>query len=128
MLLVGAIAVVSAYPYPYPQAPGGALAIPRPGPDGSYAKDHYFQYTNVPAEKVFEWGYRRGNDPAHFREEYLSQKDHTFKAKVLKSNDRPTSKIVIGRFTVTSTSCNTSLDIAIFKINKSFSSVSFLGG
>ena len=33
--------------------------------------------------QVFEWGYRRGNDPAHFREEYLSQKDHTFKAKVI---------------------------------------------
>ena len=47
-----AVVAVSAYPYPYPQGPGGALAIPRPGPDGSYAKDHYFQYTNVPAEKV----------------------------------------------------------------------------
>ena len=79
--LICSLAAVSAFPYPYPM-PQGALAIPRPGPDGAYAKDHYFQYTNVPAEKVFEWGYRRGNDPAHFREEYLSQKDHTFKAKV----------------------------------------------
>ena len=26
--------------------------------------------------------YRRGNDPQHFREEYLSQKAHTFKAKL----------------------------------------------
>jgi len=51
------------------------------GPKG-YGKDQYFQYINVPAHKVFEWGYRRGIDPHHFREEYLSQKDHTFKAKV----------------------------------------------
>ena len=41
----------------------------------------YFS-TNVNAPKDFEWGYRRGNDPEHFREEYLSQKGHTFKAKV----------------------------------------------
>ena len=61
---------------------GGALPIPRPGADGSYGKGEYFQYINVPASKVFEWGYRRGNDPNHFREEYLSQKDHAFKAKV----------------------------------------------
>jgi hypothetical protein len=61
---------------------GGALPIPRPGADGSYGKGDYFQYINVPARKVFEWGYRRGNDPNHFREEYLSQKDHAFKAKV----------------------------------------------
>ena len=39
------------------------------------------QYTNVPAPHTFEWGYRRGN-PDHNREQYLSQKDHTFKAKV----------------------------------------------
>ena len=51
------------------------------GPKG-YGKDQYFQYINVPDHKVFEWGYRRGIDPHHFREEYLSQKDHTFKAKV----------------------------------------------
>lgn len=61
---------------------GGALPIPRPGADGSYGKGDYFQYINVPQRKVFEWGYRRGNDPNHFREEYLSQKDHAFKAKV----------------------------------------------
>ena len=58
-----------------------SLPIPRPGSDGSYAGDNYFQYINVPAHKTFEWGYRRGN-PHHNREEYLSQKDHTFKAKV----------------------------------------------
>ena len=42
----------------------------------------FFQYTNVAAPDVFEWGYRRGNDPQHFREEYLSQKAHNFKAKL----------------------------------------------
>ena len=61
--------------------PAGPLPIPRPGADGSYAGDNHFQYINVPAHKTFEWGYRRGN-PDHNREEYLSQKDHTFKAKV----------------------------------------------
>ena len=67
--------------FPYPDAPHGPLPIPRPGSDGSYGGDNYFQYINVPAHKTFEWGYRRGN-PDHNREEYLSQKDHTFKAKV----------------------------------------------
>ena len=70
---------------PYPDhglghEPHGKPHIPV-GPKG-YGKDQYFQYINVPAHKVFEWGYRRGIDPHHFREEYLSQKDHTFKAKV----------------------------------------------
>ena len=46
-----------------------------------YDKDHYFQYISVPKHKVYEWGYKLGNKH-HFREEYLSQKDHTFKAKV----------------------------------------------
>merc|ERR1719347_1126743 len=74
------------YPMPYPFAlpdgpPAGPLPIPRPGADGSYSGDNYFQYINVPAHKTFEWGYRRGN-PEHNREEYLSQKDHTFKAKL----------------------------------------------
>merc|ERR1719189_2471829 len=64
--------------YPRPQAPTGPLPIPR---EGSYGPDNYFQYINVPAHKTFEWGYRRGN-PDHNREEYLSQKDHTFKAKL----------------------------------------------
>ena len=55
--------------------------VPVPGPkSGGYAPDHYFQYINVPKHKVYEWGYKRGNKD-HFREEYLSQKDHTFKAK-----------------------------------------------
>merc|ERR550539_220352 len=64
--------------YPRPQAPTGPLPIPR---EGSYGPDNYFQYINVPAHKTFEWGYRRGN-PDHNRGEYLSQKDHTFKAKL----------------------------------------------
>merc|ERR1712060_1041143 len=59
----------------------GPFPIPRPGSDGSYGGDNHFQYINVPAHKTFEWGYRRGN-PDHNREEYLSQKDHTFKAKL----------------------------------------------
>merc|ERR1719385_195082 len=66
--------------FPYPQG-NGPLPIPRPGSDGSYGGDNYFQYINVPAHKTYEWGYRRGN-PDHNREEYLSQKDHTFKAKL----------------------------------------------
>merc|ERR1712073_203179 len=70
--------VVSVSSFPRPQAPTGPLPIPR---EGSYAGDNYFQYINVPAHKTFEWGYRRGN-PDHNREEYLSQKDHTFKAKL----------------------------------------------
>ena len=74
------VAMSLAMAYPFPQGANG-LPIPRHGKDG-YSKDKYFQYINVPAHKVFEWGYRRGNDPEHYREEYLSQKDHTFKAKV----------------------------------------------
>ena len=76
MCALGYFSCVSAYPRP--QAPTGPLPIPR---EGSYGPDNYFQYINVPAHKTFEWGYRRGN-PDHNREEYLSQKDHTFKAKV----------------------------------------------
>ena len=76
------MASVTSYPFAFPDGPGpGGLPIPRPGADGSYAGDNYFQYINVPAPATFEWGYRRGN-PDHNREEYLSQKDHTFKAKV----------------------------------------------
>ena len=78
------VASVTSYPFAFPDGPGpvpGGLPIPRPGADGSYAGDNYFQYINVPAPATFEWGYRRGN-PDHNREEYLSQKDHTFKAKV----------------------------------------------
>lgn len=72
----------------HPEGPplhANSLPIPRPGSSG-YDKDQYFQYINVPEHKVFEWGYRRGN-PHHFREEYLSQKDHTFKAKVRDKRD-----------------------------------------
>jgi len=78
------VATVSGYPFAQGPggSPGGPLPIPRPGSDGSYgAGDGHFQYINVPAHKTFEWGYRRGN-PDHNREEYLSQKDHTFKAKL----------------------------------------------
>lgn len=49
--------------------------------DDYHHHDHYFQYINVPKHKHFEWGYKRGNDK-HFREEYLTQHDHAFKAKV----------------------------------------------
>ena len=70
------VAAVSGFPRA--QGPEGPLPIPR---EGSYGPDQYFQYINVPAHKTFEWGYKRGN-PKHNREEYLSQKDHTFKAKV----------------------------------------------
>merc|ERR1719495_2720974 len=79
-LAAGALAM----PYPFPDGTGGSpgpLPIPRPGADGYGKGDGYFQYINVPAHKTYEWGYRRGN-PEHNREEYLSQKDHTFKAKL----------------------------------------------
>ena len=69
------VASVSSYPqarYPEPWTP------PQPQ---AQAGDNSFQYINIPAPATFEWGYRRGN-PDHNREEYLSQKDHTFKAKV----------------------------------------------
>merc|ERR1719189_1640396 len=56
--------VASVTAFPRPQAPA-------PGPGG----------LNFPAPHTFEWGYRRGN-PDHNREQYLSQKDHTFKAKL----------------------------------------------
>merc|ERR1719251_777075 len=72
------IASVSSFPYPQGGPPAGPLPIPR---EGQYGADNYFQYINVPAHKTFEWGYRRRN-PKHNREEYLSQKDHTFKAKL----------------------------------------------
>merc|ERR1711913_162716 len=78
---VCATLVASVSCFPHPQGAAGPLPIPRPGSDGSYGGDNHFQYINVPAHKTFEWGYRRGN-PDHNREEYLSQKDHTFKAKM----------------------------------------------
>jgi len=81
LLLVGAVSSLPLPDGPGPHHPEGPLPIPRPGADGSYAGDAHFQYINVPAPGNFEWGYRRGN-PDHNREEYLSQKDHTFKAKL----------------------------------------------
>merc|ERR1712021_214590 len=84
--LSACLAAASAYPRPQGPGPAGPLPIPRPGADGSYAGDNHFQYINVPAHKTFEWGYRRGN-PSHNREEYLSQKDHTFKAKLKWSDE-----------------------------------------
>merc|ERR1712020_758874 len=75
---VCATVVAAVSGFPRPQGPEGPLPIPR---EGSYGPDQYFQYINVPAHKTFEWGYKRGN-PKHNREEYLSQKDHTFKAKL----------------------------------------------
>merc|ERR1711970_1103936 len=81
LVTASACLVASITGFPRPQGPAGPLPIPRPGSDGSYGGDNYFQYINVPAHKTFEWGYRRGN-PDHNREEYLSQKDHTFKAKL----------------------------------------------
>ena len=47
------VAVVSAFPYPgpYPQLQN----LPKAGPNG-YNTKNYFQYTNVAAPDVFEWG------------------------------------------------------------------------
>ena len=81
LIILAFVSMTSALPYP--QAPvQGALAYPKAGPNGHYDAKHYFQYANVAAPDVFEWGYRRGNDPEHFREEYLSQKAHSFKSKL----------------------------------------------
>ena len=72
LVAFASLCACAALAMPYPDdLPHGGLPIPRHGKDG-YPKDKYFQYINVPAHKVFEWGYRRGN-PHHFREEYLSQ-------------------------------------------------------
>merc|ERR1719179_101104 len=78
------VASASGYPMAFPDGPGApphGIAFPKPGADGGYGGDGYFQYINVPGPNTFEWGYKRGN-PKHNREEYLSQKDHTFKAKL----------------------------------------------
>ena len=72
-IIVFALTVAAAMAFP--QVP----KFPKHGQHGYDAK-HYFQYANVNAPNVFEWGYRRGNDPNHFREEYLSQNNHNFKA------------------------------------------------
>merc|ERR1712105_328901 len=81
LLLVSAVSSLPLPDSPGPHHPEGPLPIPRPGADGSYAGDAHFQYINVPAPGNFEWGYRRGN-PDHNRDEDLSQKDHTFMAKL----------------------------------------------
>jgi len=65
--------------YPFPQ--GGGITIPKPGADGGFEGDQFFQYINVPAADQFEWGYRRGNTE-HNREQSLSQKAGGFKAKL----------------------------------------------
>merc|ERR1711944_2992 len=78
------VASATGYPMAFPDGPGApphGIAFPKPGNDGGYGRDGYFQYINVPGPNTFEWGYKRGN-PDHNREEYLSQKDHTFKAKL----------------------------------------------
>merc|ERR1711936_664333 len=41
LLFVGS---ASAFPLAFPDGPAGPLPIPRPGSDGSYAGDNYFQY------------------------------------------------------------------------------------
>merc|ERR1719291_1476456 len=48
------VASVSSYPMAWPApdgppGPHGGLTFPKPGPDGAYAGDNYFQYINVPA-------------------------------------------------------------------------------
>jgi len=69
---------------PVPQY--GVAASTRPGPNGNEAnRDNYFQYINVPQLKTYEWGYHRGNGIGNFYEEFLSQKNHAFKAKVINS-------------------------------------------
>lgn len=47
----------------------------------NFFSGEYFQYINVPGPKDFEWGYNRGA-PEHNREQYFSQKGHTFKSKL----------------------------------------------
>merc|ERR1711990_1350175 len=77
MASMAIVSMAAAFPYPYPQAPGPAgLAYPKAGPNGHYDAKHYFQYTNVAAPDVFEWGYRRGNDPQH-SEKNTCPKRHT---------------------------------------------------
>merc|ERR1712113_565750 len=70
VVLASLLGMAAAIPYPFPDGPGrpsgppeGPLSFPRPGKDGNYAAGDYFQYINVPAHKVYEWGYRR-EDPA----------------------------------------------------------------
>ena len=74
--------VQGSLPLPFPQGgPTGGITIPKPGADGSFEGEQFFQYINVPARDQFEWGYRRGNT-GHNREQSLSQTAGAFKAKV----------------------------------------------
>jgi len=60
---MASLSMVSAYPYAQ-LAPGPAgLAYPTQAPDPAGLANGHFQYTNVAAPDVFEWGYRPGNDP-----------------------------------------------------------------
>ena len=51
----------------------------------SYDSEYYSHYVHVPRHKEYQWMYKQGNK-YHHREGYLSQNDHTFKAKV--SNEK----------------------------------------
>ena len=74
--------VQGAMPLPFPQGGStGGITIPKPGADGGFEGEQFFQYINVPARDQFEWGYRRGNT-GHNREQSLSQRAGGFKAKV----------------------------------------------
>merc|ERR1712227_810623 len=58
------VASASGYPMAFPDGPGApphGIAFPKPGADGGYGGDGYFQYINVPGPNTFEWGYKRGN-------------------------------------------------------------------
>ena len=51
------VTVISAFPYPgpYPYPEPQLQGLPKAGPNG-YNTKNYFQYTNVAAPDVFEWG------------------------------------------------------------------------
>jgi hypothetical protein len=51
------VGVISAFPYPgpYPGPFPQLQNLPKAGPNG-YNTKNYFQYTNVAAPDVFEWG------------------------------------------------------------------------
>merc|ERR1712086_729900 len=59
---VGSLSIVSAYPYAQAPGPGG-LAYPKAGSNGHFDALMETGITNVAAHDVYEWGYRRGNDP-----------------------------------------------------------------
>ena len=56
---------------------------PRHRKPRSYDPWYQSHYIDVPRHKNYEWKYKQGN-MFHFREGYLSQNDHSFKAKVSK--------------------------------------------